>query len=103
MSTSVIMSTSSRSTDGEIEFDFDKWIETNNLTEVKYLFKKHNMTTTDTLTFLSVGYQNFMSDHELFIKHSKLIPKVMSSIRDLEKTTPSKPKLCGYFYIQYHC
>eukprot|EP01084_Bolivina_argentea_P133536 235658_1 len=69
--------------EGETPFNFEKWIKDNSLNDIKYIFIKHNMQTTDALLLHSVAFTKFVSDPELITKHSSLISVAVTAIQKL--------------------
>eukprot|EP01083_Nonionella_stella_P116474 346107_1 len=71
-----------------VDFDFDKWITDNQLTEIKDCLKDYNMTTLDNLDLNSSNALNMMRDERLK-KKPQLIPILMSRIIELRIALPS--------------
>eukprot|EP01084_Bolivina_argentea_P272382 463743_1 len=74
--------------EGEMDqFDFNQWIMDNQLNDVKQLFLKHNMKSTDALNTVSDEFHNLMSDPKLLEK-GHLIPAILTALKKV-----TKPKL----------
>ena len=65
------------------EFNFEDWINKNNLHAVKELFIKHKATTILTLNLSSNQLQSLMTDPILFGKHAQEIPKIMNAVQTI--------------------
>ena len=70
--------------EGELKFafNFNQWISSNNLTEIKDIFIKHNATTMSTLKYTSKEFKSLMMDQDILQK-SYLIPSIMGAIQNL--------------------
>eukprot|EP01084_Bolivina_argentea_P126848 224494_1 len=69
--------------DIEAEFNFDSWISTTNLSEIKYLFTKHDATTLESLQTNSKHIKSLLMDPLLFQK-CHIIPILFDSIHKLQ-------------------
>ena len=68
--------------ENENQFNFDAWIDKWDLSEIKELFIKHNVTTTSTLQLTSTEFQSLMTDPSLFTKSNE-IPKIMNAMQTM--------------------
>eukprot|EP01084_Bolivina_argentea_P271750 462478_1 len=80
-------------------FDFEAWIDTNGLKEIKDHFIKYNMTTVDTISTESKEFAKFIADPTLLSAKSQFIPKIFSAIQavQLQKQnsgSSNKPIVC---------
>eukprot|EP01084_Bolivina_argentea_P168894 292804_1 len=64
-------------------FDFDKWIQNNNFSEIKHLFIKHNLTTAAKLCVTSAEFRNLMCDKELTAK-SHFVAQLFTTISNFK-------------------
>eukprot|EP01084_Bolivina_argentea_P236076 397059_1 len=71
------------STEGENDsnFNFEEWVNDNELSEIKQLLIKHKVTTKSALSFNSAQFQSLMSDPELY-KTPHMIPIVTNAIKN---------------------
>eukprot|EP01084_Bolivina_argentea_P014734 27558_1 len=74
-------------------FNFTKWIQENNLNDIKHLFIKHEMTTLDTLSMQSQQYQRFMSDPQFYSKHGNLIAPLINAMQNLPSLQTSSQSI----------
>ena len=63
-------------------FNFEDWINKNDLNKVKELFIKHNATTILTLNLSSLQLQSLMTD-PLLLSKPQQIPKIMNAIQSI--------------------
>eukprot|EP01084_Bolivina_argentea_P003043 5679_1 len=63
-------------------FNFDQWVNDNELQEIEQLLRSHNATTTAQLTLVSSEIQSLMTDPQLLAK-SYMIPKIMSALHNI--------------------
>eukprot|EP01083_Nonionella_stella_P262842 893377_1 len=74
------------------EFDFDKWVNDNNLNNIKHLLTKHKMNTVDTLNKTSQEFQHLMSDPQLlsFTNISNIIPIFFAALQKISTISRNK-------------
>ena len=65
-----------------IDFDFEQWVNQNELQTVKNLFIKHGAITSSKLSVNSSNFQSLMTDTELYAK-GHVIPKIITAVHEL--------------------
>ena len=83
----------------DTNYNFDEWIEANGLKPIKHLFKKHHMTTKDTLSNETDSYRNFISDQELRMYYSYLMPVAIKAIDRFHKRHKSKKMSSNIIHV----
>ena len=66
-------------------FDFDKWISDNGLSEMKQKLKEHGLTRPETISTQSNEFRKFMSDPVVLTTKGHLIPVLFGAIDKVSK------------------
>eukprot|EP01084_Bolivina_argentea_P311598 539399_1 len=74
------------------EFEFECWLKTNDLQQIKSIFNKYNMNTLDSLSISNNNFAKLISDKNI-IENTTLITKIISSIQSLQQITNKHTKL----------
>ena len=84
-------------------FDFGKWINDNELNQVKELLIKHKMIKLNALNTKSNEYKNLMCDKQLTLMYSQYIPKIVDSINKIETFEMNDDIKINENKKKYHC
>eukprot|EP01084_Bolivina_argentea_P130670 230678_1 len=85
--------------EGETLFNFDHWITENGLNDIRHVFIKHDMITTEALSMHSESFKKFICDPQLMTNHSHLMPIAISAMQNLATYVPPTPSSLDSFVV----
>ena len=75
----------------DLEFNFDQWIISNDITDLKEKLKQHGLINTQTIATTSAEFNSFISDPSVLSTKGHLLPKLFTAINKLSKQNTRFP------------